>query len=241
MRWIYISPHLDDAVFSAGGLIYEQTQMGIPVEIWTIMSGVPDHIELSPFAKKIHHLWGTGTAEETIQIRRAENERAAISIGANTRYLNFIDSIYRLGANGQALYANPCTSLHNEETDLPYQIASEISKRLLPDDILVCPLALGGHIDHVVVRKAVDLTEYSPLFMADIPYLLNNHRTLLWKTLGMKKLVHTISKSGLDYWLKAIQTYETQVKGEFKTVDLMKTNMTEYWQRNSGIRLWKKR
>ena len=57
----------------------------------------------------------------------------------------------------------------------------------------------------------------------------------------MKKLVHTISKTGLEYWLKAIQAYETQIKVEFKTADLMETNMTEYWQRNSGIRLWKKR
>jgi hypothetical protein len=37
MRWIYLSPHLDDAALSAGGLIYEQTQAGIQVEIWTFI------------------------------------------------------------------------------------------------------------------------------------------------------------------------------------------------------------
>ena len=47
MRWIYLSPHLDDAVFSAGGLIYEQTQAGTPVEIWTIMCGDPHLTEYS--------------------------------------------------------------------------------------------------------------------------------------------------------------------------------------------------
>lgn len=41
MRWIYISPHLDDAVLSAGGLIYEQTRAGHEVEIWTFMCGFP--------------------------------------------------------------------------------------------------------------------------------------------------------------------------------------------------------
>ncbi|NTU55874.1 MAG: PIG-L family deacetylase, partial [Anaerolineales bacterium] len=49
MRWIYLSPHLDDAVLSAGGLIYEQTRSGTPVEIWTFMCGVPSGTEFSPF------------------------------------------------------------------------------------------------------------------------------------------------------------------------------------------------
>ena len=42
MRWIYISPHLDDAVLSAGGLLYDQAQKGIPVEIWTVVCGYPE-------------------------------------------------------------------------------------------------------------------------------------------------------------------------------------------------------
>jgi len=32
-------PHFDDAVLSCGGLIWEQTQKGIPVEIWTVCAG----------------------------------------------------------------------------------------------------------------------------------------------------------------------------------------------------------
>ncbi|MCE7860069.1 MAG: PIG-L family deacetylase, partial [Chloroflexi bacterium CFX2] len=30
MRWIYLSPHLDDAALSAGGWIFDQTRAGIP-------------------------------------------------------------------------------------------------------------------------------------------------------------------------------------------------------------------
>jgi LmbE family N-acetylglucosaminyl deacetylase len=33
MRWIYLSPHFDDAVLSCGGLIFDQAQAGTPVEI----------------------------------------------------------------------------------------------------------------------------------------------------------------------------------------------------------------
>ena len=71
MRWIYLSPHLDDAVFSAGGLIYEQAQAGIPVEIWTIMCGYPPlPEEVFSVAQLLHVQWGFSSAEETARGRR---------------------------------------------------------------------------------------------------------------------------------------------------------------------------
>src|SRR5512144_3291706 len=101
MRWIYLSPHLDDAVFSAGGLIYEQTRAGLPVEIWTFMCGYPPDSDVSPFAQLIHTQWGFASAEETIRMRRAEDQRAAAILGANTLYFDFLDCIYRRGADGE--------------------------------------------------------------------------------------------------------------------------------------------
>ncbi len=71
MRWIYISPHLDDAALSAGGFIYEQILDDNPVEIWTIVCGFPPPGELTPFAQALHQEWGTGSAEETVRTRRA--------------------------------------------------------------------------------------------------------------------------------------------------------------------------
>jgi LmbE family N-acetylglucosaminyl deacetylase len=50
MRWIYLSPHFDDAVLSCGGLIFEQARQGIPIEIWTIFAGNPPPGPLSMFA-----------------------------------------------------------------------------------------------------------------------------------------------------------------------------------------------
>ena len=54
MRWIYLSPHFDDAVLSCGGLIRAQSQEGLAVEIWTIFAGDPPPGPLSEFALKIH-------------------------------------------------------------------------------------------------------------------------------------------------------------------------------------------
>lgn len=240
-RWIYISPHLDDAIYSAGGLIYEQTQSGVPVEIWTIMSKIPEREELSSFAKKMHQLWGVKSARETMHIRREENEKATAIVGAENRYLDFVDSLYRTGNDGQALYNNSFLSLHEDESDLPQRIAEKLFKNLEPNDKLVCPLAFGGHIDHVIVRDAVDLLSFSPFYMGDIPYLLYASRTLWRKTFSMKKKVLAISKVGLKVWLKAIRAYTSQLEVEFGNTEQMEESMTAYWKKNQGIRLWRKR
>ncbi len=104
MRWIYLSPHLDDAVLSAGGLIYEQAQAGLPVEIWTFMCGYPPDAEVSPFAQLTHAHWGFSSAEETIRMRREEDKRAAALLGATPLHFDFLDCIYRRGADGRGAW-----------------------------------------------------------------------------------------------------------------------------------------
>jgi LmbE family N-acetylglucosaminyl deacetylase len=241
MRWIYISPHLDDAIYSAGGLIYEQVQAGTPVEIWTIMSKIPERVKLSSYAKAIHQRWVTNSAEESFQVRRAENEKASAILGAQNRYLGFVDSIYRTGEGGHPLYTSSFLRIREEEKDLPRQIAETVSKYLYPDDKLICPLALGGHVDHIIVRKAVGQLGLKPFYMADIPYLLDAPYSLWTTKIGMKKSVYAISKIGLQVWLKAINAYSSQLEMEFKTTEQMEKSMTAYWQKNKGICLWQKR
>src|SRR5215212_8855307 len=99
MRWIYLSPHLDDAVLSAGGLIYEQTRSGNAVEIWTFMCGYPPPGEVSPFAEQNHTQWGFPSAEEATSARRAEDQNAAAIIGAQVLHFDFLDCIYRRAAS----------------------------------------------------------------------------------------------------------------------------------------------
>ncbi|MDD2921893.1 MAG: PIG-L family deacetylase, partial [Anaerolineales bacterium] len=105
MRWIYISPHLDDAALSAGGLIYSQVRAGLDVEILTILSGFPPDA-ISPFAQDLHRQWGIAAAADLIRARRAEDTEAAKILGAKTIRLDYLDCIYRRGKNGNWLYAD---------------------------------------------------------------------------------------------------------------------------------------
>jgi len=58
MDWVFLSPHLDDAVLSCGGFIFELIQKGERVEICTICAGDPPPGELSPLAEMLHQRWG---------------------------------------------------------------------------------------------------------------------------------------------------------------------------------------
>ena len=238
MRWIYISPHLDDAVLSAGGLIYEQTRAGMDVEIWSFMCGFPPSEELSPYAQVLHFQWGIPFAADVVTARRAEDIRAANIVGAKTVYFDFLDCIYRRSRNGDWLYTYVFEPPHEDERDLPARIAESISARLKPTDQLVCQFGLGSHVDHILVRRAVDLLQRPVLYDVDIPYLFNSPEELSLKTAGMIEKKHKITETGLKCWQDAISAYQSQISSLFDSQDAMREQIKSYWAEKGGLRLW---
>jgi LmbE family N-acetylglucosaminyl deacetylase len=211
MRWIYISPHLDDAVLSAGGLIYDQVRSGIPVEIWTILAGYPPEGEISQFAQLQHFMWGFPSAEAAVSARRQEDRNAAAILGAQTVHFDFLDCIYRRGSNGEWLYSDISVPSHEEDAAFPGQIAEAILDRVQPDDVVVCQLAVGSHVDHVLVRQGVEKTSLHLLYDIDIPYYLSKPEELGPQSSGMKESVHSITDLGLEAWQRAVVEYKSQL------------------------------
>lgn len=238
MRWIYISPHLDDAVLSAGGLIHEQTRAGARVEIWTILCGFPPGEELSPYAQLLHYGWGIPSVKDLIRARREEDQQACQIVGATPVYFDYLDCIYRRAKNGAWLYGYIFLSPHEDEADFPARIAESISARLQPTDQLVCQLGLGSHVDHVLVRRAVELLQRPVLYYADVPYLFNSPEELAPNTAGMKSNAYAVSEAGLKSWQEAIAAYPSQISVLFDGPDSMRSQIQQYWSKNSGICLW---
>jgi LmbE family N-acetylglucosaminyl deacetylase len=240
MRWIYISPHLDDAVLSAGGLIYEQTRAGLPVEIWTMMCGFPPEGDISPLAQVLHYQWGFSSAGESVRMRRAEDDQAASIVGAKTVHFDFSDCIYRRGVDGSWLYplevfVPPLV----EEAELPARIAAAISARLQADDVLVCQYAIGRHVDHVTVRRAVELLGRPLWYDVDIPYLFNNPLELAPNTAGMQESVQPVTESGLEAWLEGISAYQSQLSSLFESPEMLFEAIRAYSRDKRGIGLWR--
>jgi LmbE family N-acetylglucosaminyl deacetylase len=239
MRWIYISPHLDDAILSAGGLIHDQVQAGLDVEIWTMTCGSPRDGELSPFAQVLHHVWGASSAADLLAMRIAEDVRAASIVGAKPVHFDFLDCIYRRGKGGEWLYSDVFVPPHEVDVNLPTQISEAISARLQSTDQLVCQLALGSHVDHVLVRRAVEQLHRTLLYIADIPYLFKSSAELETQTSGMVAKAHRITDSGLRLWLEACSAYKSQLSGLFDNLADMESKISQYRSEYMGIRLWK--
>ena len=238
MRWIYISPHLDDAVLSAGGFIYEQTQAGIPVEIWTIVCGYPPPGELTLRAQLEHFQWGTGTAEETINLRRSEDVEAARIVGAKAIHFDVPDCIYRRGPDGEELYLDIFVQPHAAEANLPDQIAQTIIPLLQADDQIICQLGLGGHVDHILVRQAVERLNRPLWYAADVPYVLRQPEELASQVAGMKTSIFPITETGLKAWIEAALAYKSQLSTLFESSEKMKEQLHSYGSERGGFSLW---
>ena len=241
MRWIYLSPHLDDAALSAGGLIYEQTRAGIPVEIWTFMCGDPHLTEYSSFTQLLHAQWGFASAEETVRERRIEDMNAANILGAKVQHFDFLDCIYRRDEHGDWLYPQEVFgAIRSEDADLPAQIATAITPRLQPDDILVCQLGVGSHVDHVLVRQAVELLGRSLIYDIDMPYFLYKSAEFGSKSAGMKESTHRITETALEPWIEAVVAYKSQLPSlneVVSTPEMARASIRAYWEKWGGVRL----
>jgi LmbE family N-acetylglucosaminyl deacetylase len=240
MRWIYISPHLDDAALSAGGFLYDQSQAGIPVEIWTIICGYPPPGELTPFAQVLHHVWGTGTAEETVKLRRTEDVEAARIIGVETVHFDIPDCIYRRGPDTEPLYLDIYVQPHAAEAQLPDQIAQTIAPRLHPDDQVICQLGVGDHVDHILVRQAAEQLNRPLWYTADLPYLFKQPGELAPLVAGMEESVYAITEAGLRAWVEAALAYESQLSSLFESKEQVEEDIRAYYAERSGFSLWQK-
>lgn len=172
MTHLFLSPHLDDAVLSCGGLIHQLAARGDQVEILTIMAGDPPaNLPDTPLVNDLHRRWGLG--RQPMQARRDEDADALAYVKATGRYLDTPDCPYRVGRDGQALYPTNNDlfgEIHPEDPALSLMFT-------VPKGItaVYAPLGVGGHVDHLVVNTlAKRLAERVAIFFyEDYPYSAN--------------------------------------------------------------------
>jgi len=237
MRWIYLSPHLDDAILSCGGWIWEQTRAGSLVEIWTVCTGDPPE-RLSPFAEALHTQWGTG--RETPAMRRIEDMEACRVLGARHRHLPLQDCIYRTDPDGNWLY-DPITlmgEIHPADRPLIETMRAFLAASLKPEDRLFCPLTAGGHADHRLTRAAAEAIARPLLYYADVPYVLDQPSALEPRTSGLRTEIMAVSEAGVSAWLEGIAAYKSQISMLFENPERMREMIRSYWQNHGGIRFW---
>ena len=157
---IYLSPHLDDAALSCGGRIYQERQAGLSVLVLNLMAGDPPPAATeATFAAELHARWELDS--NPVQARRAEDKRALAVLDAAGLYWELPDCIYRCHpATGQFLYQTEehlCGPVHPAELGLLENISQRLAALpLAAGGRVYVPLAVGGHVDHRLVRQATE-------------------------------------------------------------------------------------
>jgi LmbE family N-acetylglucosaminyl deacetylase len=240
MEWIYLSPHYDDVAFSCGGLVWEQTELEDDVSIWTICAGEPPPGPISMYARSLHERWGTGP--EAVAVRRAEDKNSNRFMGATSRNFTIPDAIYRSSpTEAEALYtadADLFTELRREEDYLVGTLRNDIEQALPVECELVCPLALGGHVDHRLVRSAAEQLGKRLWYYADYPYTLDPDKDIPDHDRGIQSTLFPVSEAGLEIWQQAVAAHASQISTFWLDSNEMRDAIRAYWKLTKGIRLW---
>jgi LmbE family N-acetylglucosaminyl deacetylase len=158
-----VSPHPDDALLSAGGLL-QRFAAAVVVNVFSDETWT----------------WRPHYAARPALTRRlvVEEERVACTVaGAEARFLGMVDGASRPGLHG-AYLVEPAEDGHEDaEPRLRETLLERLGDEVRGSDFVLAPLGVGGHVDHVHCREAVlacvaagELAPRSIALYDDLPY-----------------------------------------------------------------------
>lgn len=231
----FLSPHLDDVALSCGGLVKRLVNQGQQVVIITVCTADwPADRPLTPAIKKEHDQWQLG--DWPYQARRLEDAAATHLLGATALHLDLPDAIYRFDDQDQPLYIKDFIGVPPNPADWKRHaiaLAGRLGEIIREDTApIYCPLAIGRHVDHSIVRHVTEVLFAKPriIYYEDYPYadqpaakvtetksLTNPHSTQIALTVGELKAR-----------IEAIACYESQVKVMFRDSVAMAERVRAY-------------
>lgn len=246
---VYLSPHLDDVVFSVGGIIHRQAQAGERVSVVTVCAGDPPPGPLSFFAQSLHTRWETPT--EAVAVRRAEDQAALNLLGAEVVHLTVPDCIYRTRpATGEHLYTSEAAlfgELNPAEQPLAERIAQELAAMVHEHEPaqVYAPLGIGRHVDHQLTRQAAEQLGRSLVYMEDYPYAAWYSEADAWGGLAraLTPVWTTFHEADLEAQCRAVLAYRSQFSSFWADEGQMRADLRRFAERVGqgalAVRLWR--
>ena len=233
----FVSPHLDDAAYSAGALINElsKTNKVIVINIFTTC-GDSDN---SRWGNNCLKECGYSNAAELYRDRESEDFRALSGI-ADIINLGFIDAPWRqkstkfynklskISPDMSAVYSILRRRIRPGIISLAdNNIINSIKTRLLDivntdNSVIFCPLAQGRHVDHLIARKVCDELFTNLIYWSDYPYNLEHSIEKADESLNEYKF-----EKNLKFKEELVKKYKTQY--EFVIKDNPVDQLVEYF------------
>ena len=214
-RALAISPHLDDAVFSCGGTLATLAGQGWAVTVATVFTASvarPDGFALACQLDK-----GIGAAIDYMALRRDEDAAACRALGLRAPiWLPFSEAPHRGYGSAAALFAG------ERDDDTVHQAIGRELGRLLaePPDLVLAPQAVGAHVDHVQVVRALRLSGggLPILWWTDFPYSVRAdtpRRPFETEMTHLRRIEITLSTEALARRRHACRAYASQIGFQF--------------------------
>lgn len=148
---VAVSPHLDDALFSAGGTLARCARRGWRVVIATCFTGNVDRPANFALACQLDK--GIAAEVDYMALRRAEDQVACAAIGAVPVHLPFLEAPHRGYANAAALFAG-----RRADDDVEPALTAALHGLIATyrPALVLGPYGLGRHVDHLIVRSSLD-------------------------------------------------------------------------------------
>ena len=170
-KLIAISPHLDDVCFSVGHLLHRVTATEkILLNIFTRS----DDVSNIPTVDRLADVKGKQRIEVISRMRDEEDNAYARALGFRKIDLGFEDADIVAGTEKDpGHYYGGIEEETNAVTERMSQVLGEILTDAL-DAVVLCPLAVGRHRNHLVAFNAVVACSKPPevrvVFYEDLPY-----------------------------------------------------------------------
>lgn len=229
---IFLSPHFDDAVLSAGGKIIELIKRKKNVLIITFFTKGNDKIT-SQDARKFLQNSGVKCSSELFSKRKKEDAAAAQKIEAKVLHLNFTDALFRNTSVSDHPSVTPIYPTFDDvfsgvisELDHPLQLEvitdlEQLKAVVSRGCVVYAPLGVGKHVDHIICFEAArQVFGKRVIFWEDTPYRVDQMKLLSRISMLRKNgislgtpILSILESSTTDQKKDAVQAYKTQLPG----------------------------
>lgn len=226
---VFLSPHLDDAALSCGGCIHQLRQAGERVHVITSMAGdAPATLPDTPLIRDLHMRWSAG--DNPFEVRRAEDRDALHYLDVTYEQLTLMDCIYRLNSVGEPMYPTRDELFGEINPDDP--VLRMMPPLPVETRCLYVPAAVGGHVDHQIVRLwGLSYRRRNPQiavkFYVDYPY----SRT----PLNVVRAETYFAEHDLALAREIVDLTDADVSAKIQSIRLYASQITTFW--NSDLDL----